>query len=149
MAMDDMEGGQGFPEMTDKGLTQDERTWALIGVLSPLATIVLPLPGVVTIIAPLIVYLIKRDESDFVAFHALQTMFFEIGVTCVGLILGLFVVFIGVATFGVGLCIGIPLIIAVLIGAIVYPIIIAVKAYNGEWAEFWLVGEWARNMIGR
>ena len=141
--MVDQEIGGQDTEPGQEGPSREERTWALIGVLCPLANFIIPIPGV-NVIAPLIVYLIKRQESDFIAFHSLQTVFFQIALLVIGSALAL----IGIVTV-VGICLFGPLVIAVMLGAIAYQIIIAIKAYNGEWAEFWLVGEWARNTIGR
>ena len=60
--------------------TQDERTLA---ILSHILTLVAP------ILAPLIIYLIKKDESKYVAAHARESLNFQITVIiiCVGLII--------------------------------------------------------------
>ena len=49
--------------------TSDEKTFAL---LSHLLTFIFP------IIAPLVIYLIKKDESAFVAYHAKESLNFHI-----------------------------------------------------------------------
>ena len=54
--------------------TSDEKTLAL---LSHVLTFVFPL------LAPLIIYLIKKDESDFVAYHAKESLNFQITVCLV------------------------------------------------------------------
>ncbi|HSC38242.1 MAG TPA: DUF4870 domain-containing protein [Chitinophagaceae bacterium] len=60
--------------------TQDERTLA---ILSHILTLVAP------ILAPLIIYLIKKDESKYVAAHAKESLNFQITfiIICIGLIL--------------------------------------------------------------
>jgi len=120
------------------GPSQDERTWAMVAVLSPLVGYVIPIPFV-NIIAPLVIYFMKRDESAFVAFHALQTVYFSIAV--------FLAVVISIVLLIV--CVGLFLLIVIAIASIVYLAVIAIKAYQGEWAEFWLVGEWARRSVER
>jgi uncharacterized Tic20 family protein len=72
--------------------TQDERTWALLAHLSGLIAGVVGLP----FLGPLIVWLVKKDESPFVGDQAKEALNFQIAVliavvvcliTCVGAIL--------------------------------------------------------------
>ena len=58
--------------------TSDERTMA---ILSHILTLIAP------ILAPLIIYLIKKDESDFVRWHARESLNFQITVIIVCIIL--------------------------------------------------------------
>jgi hypothetical protein len=76
------------------------------------------------IIGPLVVYLVKRDEDEFVAFHALQSLYF-------GLLL-LAVVFL---TCGIGAILALPYVI--------FEVIAVMKAHEGEWYLLPVVGEWA------
>jgi uncharacterized membrane protein len=78
------------------------------------------------LIGPLIIYLVKKDTSDFVAFHALQSLafgalFFGITFATCGLaaviLVWPYMIFEGIATF---------------------------KAYEGEYYELPIVGAWAR-----
>ena len=111
--------------------TQEERTFALLAILLAIPT---------SFIAPLVFYLIKKDESEFVAFHAMQTLIFQV-VVLIGYIISFFLT---------GLfCIGFLLLPVIGIGSLVYLIFIAIKAYEGEWAEFYMVGEWAKDMMRR
>lgn len=65
--------------------TSDEKTFAL---LAHVLTIVAPL------LAPLIIWLIKKDESKFVAEHAKESLNFQI--TMIIVIVGLFITIIGI-----------------------------------------------------
>ncbi|HTN07860.1 DUF4870 domain-containing protein [Agriterribacter sp.] len=65
--------------------TSDEKTLA---ILSHVLTIV------VWLFAPLIIYLIKKDESKFVAAHAKESLNFQITVTLVCIVL--FITIIGI-----------------------------------------------------
>lgn len=58
--------------------SSDEKTMAL---LSHILTLVFP------ILAPLIIYLIKRDESEFVKYHSRESLNFQITIFIVVLIL--------------------------------------------------------------
>jgi uncharacterized Tic20 family protein len=65
--------------------TSDEKTMA---ILAHILTLVAP------ILAPLIIYLIKKDESDFVRWHARESLNFQITVIIVCIIL--FISIIGI-----------------------------------------------------
>ncbi|MFN4180962.1 MAG: DUF4870 domain-containing protein [Armatimonadota bacterium] len=93
-------------------------------------------------IAPLVVYLVYKDKSQFVAFHALQSLFFQLALLVVGAICALLAFTIVLA------CIAIPAIALISIGALAYIIFAAIRAYNGELFEYWLVGKWARQIVG-
>jgi hypothetical protein len=58
--------------------TNDEKTMA---VLSHILTLIAP------ILAPLIIYLIKKDESDFVRWHAAESLNFQITMAIIVVIL--------------------------------------------------------------
>lgn len=70
------------PEFTP---TSDEKTLA---ILSHILTLVAP------ILAPLIIYLLKKDESKYVAYHAKESLNFQI--TCTIIVIGLFITVIGI-----------------------------------------------------
>lgn len=96
--------------MPEKVPTSDEKTMAL---LSHVLTIAFP------ILAPLVIYLIKKDESEFVASHARESLNFQIT-----LILVMVVLFISI--------IGILLTWIVGIAAFVLIIIATIKASEGK-----------------
>lgn len=91
----------------------DERLFAmLIYLLSFFA----PLLG------PLLIWLIKRDQSEFVDFHGKQYLNFMISFTIYGIVSGILVIVL----------IGILLIIAAGILAFIFTLIALFKAFNGE-----------------
>ena len=63
--------------------TSDEKTMA---VLSHILTIVAP------ILAPLIIYLIKKDESNYIAYHAKESLNFQITLAIVAIGLALTII---------------------------------------------------------
>lgn len=99
------------------GPTSDERTMALI------AHALTFVEG--GIIGPLIVYLVKKNDSEFIAFHALQSLYFGL--------LALFVIGpITVLTCGAG---------AVLVAPyFIFEVIACAEANRGEWYELPIVG---------
>jgi uncharacterized protein len=58
--------------------SENERTWGMLAHLSALAGLVLPLIGIV--LGPLLVWLARRDASEFVAAHAKEALNFNISV---------------------------------------------------------------------
>ncbi len=75
-----------------------------------------------TIIGPIIIWLIKREESAFIDFHGKEYLNFVISYFVYGI----------VATISMVILIGFLLAPLVGIAAFVFTIIAAVKAYNGE-----------------
>ena len=55
---------------------QDERTWSIFAHLSMFLNLI---TGFLGPVAALIIWLVYRDRSPRVAFHALQSMWYQIG----------------------------------------------------------------------
>lgn len=125
--------------MGQPNVTDEERLWAMLAHLLALLGYVVWFGAYV---APLVIYLVYKDKSPFVAFHALQSLFFQLALLVVGVICALLALTIVLA------CIVIPVAAVVAVGALVYIIVAAIKAYNGELFEYWLVGKWARQIVG-
>lgn len=140
---------------TDRGLTRapvggvsasDERTWSMLAHLSTLLSLVSGIGGPV---AAFIVWLVYRERSERVAFHALQSMWYQvawIGIiaayTVVSLILSL--VLIGIFMFFL-----LPVLVLVPIAHQIYA---AVKVNGGEDYRYPVVADWvdgARRFSGR
>ena len=100
--------------------TESERTWGMLAHLSALAGLVLPLAGIV--IGPLVVWLARRDESEFVAGHAKEALNFNISV-----LLGALACMLLMLVF-IGFLLGTALFIAWL----VMTLIAAIKASEGH-----------------
>ena len=130
----------------------DENTWGMLSHLSMLLNLLTGFGGP---IAALIIYLVYKDRSRFVAYHALQSMLFQLiwwygG----GLLIGamwLVVGFLSLFLIGIVLIpVAIPLtcILALLpLGAIIYGIIGAVQTSQGQDFKYWLVGDWVRGTL--
>jgi uncharacterized Tic20 family protein len=121
-------------------LSADEKLW---GMLAHLLTLLGYVVVVGEYIAPLVIYLVYKDRSQFVAFHALQALFFQLLALAVIIALMLF----SIVTLGLGVLLAVPLAIALAIAVLVYTIIAAIQANNGVWYELPIVGRWARNTL--
>jgi uncharacterized protein len=111
---------QNYTEEIMHTLTREERN---MGMLSHL----LALSGYVgvpfgNIIAPLIIYLMKKDESPFVAEQSRESLNFQISVSIYALIGAVLTVIL----------IGFLLLAAVWVAGVVLTIIASVKVANGE-----------------
>jgi uncharacterized protein len=121
-------------------LGADEKLW---GMLAHLLTLLGYIVMLGQYIAPLVIYLVYKDRSQFVAFHALQALFFQLLALAVSVALILF----SIVTLGLGVLLAVPLAIALAIAVLVYTIIAAIQANNGVWYELPIVGRWARNTL--
>jgi uncharacterized Tic20 family protein len=107
------------PSTTPGSLSQDDRNWGMIAHLSALAAFIAPFLG--GVLGPLIVYLVKRDQSAFAADAAKEALNFNITVAIgYAICLCLFIVFIGI-----------PLMIALGIAWLVLTIVAGVRASEG------------------
>jgi uncharacterized Tic20 family protein len=122
--------------MQTNGLTADERLWAMLAHLSALLGYVV---GLGQYIAPLVIYLVYRERSRFVAFHALQALYFQLAL----LVLWVMVCVVGLITCGLGLLLAIvPTVLN-----LVFVLIAAIRANSGEWYELPLVGAMAKSSV--
>lgn len=103
---------------------RDERMWGMLCHLSAFAMFILPAAG--NIIGPLIVYLIKKDEYSFVEDQGKESLNFQITVTILMLVSAVLVVVV----------IGIFLLAAIGIASLVFTIIAAVRANEGEFYRY-------------
>ena len=128
--------------------TQDEKTLAFLAHF-------LQLFG--GFIAPLVVYLVKKD-SRFVSFHALQALLWQIiyvAVYIVGFIVFFVAMFTAMATQPKGsppaFFFFFPLFWLGFMGGWVLTLIISIvygiRAMRGEWAAYPIIGRWARRIV--
>jgi uncharacterized Tic20 family protein len=126
----------------------DERTWGMLAHLSVLLNL---FTGFLGPVAALIIYLVYKDKSRFIAYHALQSLVFQL-IAWVGgsfltgaawLLSGILsTVFIGI------LCVPFACLFGLLpIAAIVYSIIGAVLTSQGQDFRYWLVGDLVRGTL--
>ena len=77
-------------------------------------------------IGPLVIWLIKRDESYYIDYHGKEALNFQISVFIYAVICGVLAIVL----------IGIPLAIALGIFSLVVTIMATIKAYNGEYYHY-------------
>jgi uncharacterized Tic20 family protein len=126
-------------------LTDDERTWALLShLLAGLGFIGVPFGN---LIGPGIAYFVKKDESKYVRFHAVQSFTFQLVLTVVGMVLAIPVLLLLLFTAGIALpCVillGVPISLAILI----YVIYAGAQAQKGELVLYPGVGRWAYKKV--
>lgn len=130
----------------------DERLWAMLAHLSVLLNLV---TGFLGVAAALIIYLVYRDRSRYVAYQSLQALLFQaIFWAGGGILIGLIWGFVGILS---AVIVGILLIPFALIAtivlalfpviAVVYGVIGGIQCNNGEDFRYWLIGDWALNIL--
>lgn len=98
---------------------RQERSWGMGCHLAALAGFIIPFGN---IIGPLVLWLMKRDESEFVNDQGKESLNFQITVTILAIVSGILIIVV----------IGIVLLILVAIFSLVMIILAAVKASEGE-----------------
>ncbi|HQE91815.1 MAG TPA: DUF4870 domain-containing protein [Anaerolineae bacterium] len=130
----------------------DERTWAMLAHLSVLLNLV---TGFLGVGAALLIYLIYKDRSRYVAYQAMQAFLFQLlfwagGGVLVGLmwaaVVALSVILVGILLIPVALILT-PVLLIFLVIAVVYGIIGSIETSNGKDFRYWLVGDWALNLM--
>ncbi|AXF57163.1 DUF4870 domain-containing protein [Salicibibacter kimchii] len=99
--------------------TKEQRNYAMFCHLIALSGLLIPLG---TILGPLILWLIKREESTFIDFHGKQALNFNISIMIYMIVSGLLTIII----------IGILFVLVVFVLWLVFAIMATVKASNGE-----------------
>jgi hypothetical protein len=130
----------------------DERTWAMLAHLSVLLNLV---TGFLGVAAALVIYLIYKDRSRYVAYQSMQAFLFQLIFWAGGgLLIGIMWAVVGALS---AVLIGILLIpFAVVLTlvfllmpvlALVYGVVGGVQTSNGEDFRYWLIGDWALNFV--
>ena len=118
------------------GVTPEARQMAMFIYLSGLLAGFLS-SGALAFVGPLVLWLMKRKESEFIDHHGKEALNFIITMAIAGIVLMFFIVPVFVVlTLGIGALLVLPLMLALGIYSLVMPIIAAVKANNGEWYMF-------------
>ncbi|HIE38699.1 MAG TPA: DUF4870 domain-containing protein [Anaerolineales bacterium] len=126
----------------------DERTWAMLAHLSVLLNLI---TGFLGPIAALVIYLVFKDRSRYVAYQSLQSLIFQLIAWLGGGVLTgiawtvtslLSAVLIGL------LCIPIALLVSLIpLAALVYGIVGGIQCSQGQDFHYWLVGDWVRGTL--
>ncbi len=130
----------------------EERTWAMLAHLSVLANLA---TGFLGPIIALVIYLLFRDRSRYVAYQALQAFLFQLiwwgaGGVLIGLMWAvtgmLTLVVVGVLLIPIA-CILTPLFLIMPLLSLVYGVMGAIRTSQGEDFRYWGVGDWVRGTL--
>ncbi|MGC9348240.1 MAG: DUF4870 domain-containing protein [Anaerolineae bacterium] len=130
----------------------DERTWAMLAHLSVLLNLV---TGFLGVAAALVIYLVYKDRSRYVAYQSMQAFLFQLifwagGGLLIGVmwaVVGaLSAVLIGLLLIPFAALLTLVFLLMPLL-ALVYGVVGAIQTSNGEDFRYWLVGDWALNLI--
>ena len=126
----------------------DERTWAMLSHLSVLVNLV---TGVLGPVIALVIYLVFKDRSRYVAFQSMQAFVFQLVWWVGGGILAIIAWTISglLAVILIG-CLLMPLALLISLaplGALVYGVIGAVETNQGHDFRYWLIGDWVQNSL--
>lgn len=113
-----------IPATTQSGMTEDEKT---LGMLCHLL-------GILTgFIGPLILWLVKKDTSQYIDYHGREALNFQITLFIVLFPLSILTMILMFIFIGILL---IPVIIAILTLALIFEILAAVAAQKGEFYRY-------------
>ncbi|MCD9031491.1 DUF4870 domain-containing protein [Luteimonas sp. Y-2-2-4F] len=125
-------------------VTSGERNWAAAAHLTALVLALLTswLAGVAGVVGAGAIWLLKRDDSPFVAEHAREAVNFNLSMLIYALVacaIAVALVGVTVLTLGLGAILTLPAGLALLAAAgiigllwLVFSVVAAVKAFNGE-----------------
>lgn len=123
----------------------DERTWAMLAHLSTLLNLI---TGFLGPIAALVIYLVFKDRSRFVAYQSMQSFVFQLvfwlGAGVLAAILWTISLLFSIVI--VGLCLmPVAFVISLVpFAALVYGVFAAIQCSEGVNFKYWLVGDWVR-----
>lgn len=130
----------------------DERTWAMLAHLSVLLNLV---TGFLGVGVALLIYFIYKERSRYVAYQAMQAFLFQLIFWAGGgLLIGAMWAVVGALS---AILIGILLIpfavvltllfLVLPVVALVYGVIGSIQCSNGEDFRYWLIADWALNLV--
>ena len=107
--------------------TSNERTWALVahaaGPVGALAS-----AGLLGFLAPLVIWLAKKDESAFVGDQACEAVNFQLTM----FLASLAAVAFAVVTLGLGLLVALPVLLGIWVLEVVLGLVAALRANEGR-----------------
>lgn len=119
-----------LPPPAPSAVSQDDRLWALGAHVGALVAALLTswFAGVAGAAAALVVWFLVRDRSAFAAEHAKEAFNFNLSMFLYAIASILLVVF----TLGIGILVALPLWIVLALAWLIFTIIAAIKAWDGQ-----------------
>jgi len=131
------------PEGAADRVTTEERQWAMLAHLTILLNLVSLIGGP---LAALVIYVVYRERSRYVAFHALQSLVFQLiswlGVALVAVVLAIVASILSLFFIGLFLWPFVCFLALVPLAAVGYSIVAAVACSRGEDFRYWVIGDW-------
>ena len=106
----------------------DERTWSMLAHLSVLLSLI---SGIGGLVAALVIWLVYKERSDRVAFHALQSLWYQAAWFGIFAVYGLATVVLSIVTLGLATIVLVPLAFLIALVPIVHQCYAAYKVNNG------------------
>ena len=106
----------------------DERTWSMLSHLSVLLSLVTGIGGLV---AALVIWLVYKDRSERVAFHALQSLWYQVAWFGIFAVFGIATVVLSIITLGLATIVLVPLAFLIAIVPIAHQCYAAYKINQG------------------
>lgn len=107
--------------------TKEERTWALVAHLAgPVGA--LASAGLLGFLVPLVIWIVKREESTFVGDQAGEALNFQLTVFALWIALFLFIIF----TLGLGILIAFPAFLLIWVLQVLLGVVAGIRAYEGN-----------------
>jgi len=124
----------------------EEKQWAMFAHFSVLINL---FTGFLGVVAPLVIYLVYRERSRYVAYHSLQALLFQAICWFGGSVLAIISSMLsGVIPFIGLLCLPLACIFAILpLIALIYGTIGGIQINQGQDFKYWLVGDWVRSSL--
>jgi len=127
---------------------EEERQWAMIAHLGVLANLI---TGFLGVIIPLIIYMMYKERSRYVAYQSLQALIFQL-VWWVGggILAGVAWTLSGIlAAVLIGLlCMPIACVFSIMpLVALGYGIYGGIETSQGKDFKYWMVGDWVRSTL--
>ncbi len=121
----------------------EERQWAMLAHLTILLNLVTLIGGP---LAALVIFVVYRERSRYVAFHALQALVFQLvtwlGVGALAVFMTLVVSVLAMFIIGFFLLPLLCFLALIPLASLVYGVMAAVACSRGEDFRYWLIGDW-------
>jgi uncharacterized Tic20 family protein len=123
---------QAYPTQPSTMSAEDERTWGAISHAGAVVAMICS-AGFLGFLASVAVYVVHKDRGPFVRAHAANSLNIQITMFIWLVVLGILTIPVALLTFGLGLIVMVPALVAAFVVAGILHVIGAIKAYNGEW----------------
>ena len=126
-------------------LTSDDKLWGMLAhVLALIGFVGVPFGN---LIGPAIAYFVRKDQSRFVRYHAIQSFAFQLLLVAAGIVLAIPIIVLVALTGGLITLVLVPLLILLGLALLVYVIMMGMKANKGELCKYPVVGAWVYRQV--